>query len=51
MVVEIDQNRYYDRYVPLGVFELDGLRPDSGAVNITNLTGESGREIAFSPIC
>ncbi len=51
VVVEIDQNRYYDRYVPLGVFDLDGSRPDSGAVNITNLTGESGREIAFSPIC
>jgi murein DD-endopeptidase MepM/ murein hydrolase activator NlpD len=50
VVVELDQNRYYDRYVPLGVFELDASRPDSGAVNLTNLTGETGREIAFSPI-
>ncbi len=50
VIVELDQNRYYDRFVPLGVFELDGSRPDAGAVNLTNLTGESGREIAFSPL-
>lgn len=50
VIVEVDQNRYYDRFVPLGVFELDGSRADAGAVNVTNLTGESGREIAISPI-
>ncbi len=50
VVVELDQNRYYDRFVPLGVFDLDAARPDSGAVNLNNLTGETGREIAFSPI-
>ncbi len=50
VVVELDQNRYYDRYVPLGIFELDAGRPDAGAVNLTNLTGEDRREIAFSPI-
>jgi murein DD-endopeptidase MepM/ murein hydrolase activator NlpD len=50
VVVELDQNRYYDRYVALGVFELDGGRPDAGAVNLTNLTGETGREVAFSPL-
>ncbi|MBN2470669.1 MAG: peptidoglycan DD-metalloendopeptidase family protein [Anaerolineae bacterium] len=50
LIVELDQNRYYDRFVPLGIFELEGSRPDAGAVNLTNLTGESGREIAFSPL-
>lgn len=50
VVVELDQNQFYDRFVPLGVFELDGTRPDTGAVNLTNLTGETGREVAFSPI-
>ena len=50
VVVELDQSRYFDRFVPLGIFELDGERPDTGAVNLTNLTGEAGLEIAFSPI-
>jgi murein DD-endopeptidase MepM/ murein hydrolase activator NlpD len=50
VVVELDQNRYYDRFVPLGIFELHGSRPDTGAVNLTNLTGETGREVAFSPL-
>ncbi|GAB4570570.1 MAG: hypothetical protein Kow0077_05000 [Anaerolineae bacterium] len=50
IVVELEQLRFYDRFVPLGIFELDGGRPDAGAVNLTNLTGESDREIAFSPI-
>ncbi len=50
VMVELDQSRYYDKFVPLGIFDLDSSRPDAGAVNLTNLTGESGREIAFSPI-
>ncbi len=50
IIVELDQNRYYDRFVPLGVFDLDASRSDAGAVNLTNLTGESGREVAFSPL-
>lgn len=50
VVVELNQNRYYDRFVSLGVFELDGTAPDAGAINLNNLTGESGYEIAFSPV-
>jgi hypothetical protein len=50
VLVELDHSRYFDQFVPLGVFSLDGDRPDSGAVNLTNLTGEAGREIAFSPL-
>ncbi len=50
VIVELDQNRYYDRFVPLGIFDLDASRPDAGAVNLTNLTGETGREVAFSPL-
>ncbi|MBN1964749.1 MAG: M23 family metallopeptidase, partial [Anaerolineae bacterium] len=50
VLVELDQSKHFDVFVPLGVFDLDGARPDSGAVNLTNLTGESERAVAFSPI-
>lgn len=50
VVVELDQSRYFDEFVRLGVFELDGDRPDAGAVSLTNLTGESQQEIAFGPL-
>jgi murein DD-endopeptidase MepM/ murein hydrolase activator NlpD len=50
VLVEVNQNRFYDVWIPLGRFELDANNPISGRVNLTNSTGEDGRQIAFAEV-
>jgi len=48
--VEVNQGQYYDAWASLGVFVLDAAHRQAGMVNLTNLTGEDGRQIAFGPL-
>lgn len=48
LVVELNQQCFYDTWVPLGIYQLDANHPQAGMVNLTNLTGEFDREIAFA---
>lgn len=50
VVVEVNQNRFSDAWVSLGVYELDADNPMSGQVNLTNHTDEERRWIAFAAI-
>ena len=50
VIVYVNQYRFSDTWVPLGVFELDAENPQSGQVNLTNHTGEEGRRIAFAGV-
>ncbi|PJF40704.1 MAG: hypothetical protein D6737_19750 [Chloroflexi bacterium] len=47
VVVDIDQSRYSNTWVTLGVFEFDATTDNAGTVFLNDLTNESGREIAF----
>lgn len=49
LLVRLDQSVYYNQWVPLVVYEFTG-GPGSGRVNLTDLTGETGQEIAFTAI-
>ncbi len=49
LLVRLDQSIYNDQWVPLVVYAFTG-QPGSGQVNLTDLTGEAGREIAFTAI-
>ncbi len=46
--VELNQQRFYDAWVSLGLYQLDANHPQSGMVNLNNLTGEYDKEIAFA---
>lgn len=46
VVVKLDQGRYANEWVPLVIFNFDPVT-GSGQVNLTDRTGEVGREIAF----
>lgn len=48
--VDVNQQRFSDVWVSLGIFELDANNPSSGQVNLTNFTGEEGREVGFAGI-
>lgn len=50
VIVYVNQYRFSDTWVPLGVFELDAENPQSGQVNLTNHTGEEKRRIAFAGV-
>ncbi|MCZ7547486.1 MAG: peptidoglycan DD-metalloendopeptidase family protein [Anaerolineae bacterium] len=51
LLVEVDQSRYSDQWVTLGIFEFDPVsNPASGVVFLNDLTGESAREIAFDAL-
>ncbi|MBL8155931.1 MAG: hypothetical protein JNM70_17265, partial [Anaerolineae bacterium] len=50
LIVNVDQSRYSNDWVPLGVFELQSTTVGAGTVSLNDLTGESGREIAFDAI-
>lgn len=50
VVVYVNQNRFSDTWVSLGVYELDENNPASGQVNLTNYTGEEKRSVAFSDV-
>jgi hypothetical protein len=49
VLVRLDQNRYYNQWVPLVAFEFE-RKPEGGQVNLTNLTGETGKEVAFTAV-
>jgi hypothetical protein len=50
LIVYVNQNRFSDTWVSLGVYELDANNPASGQVNLTNYTGEEKRSVAFSDV-
>lgn len=49
IVVRIDQSRYSNQWVPAVILDFEA-RVGSGQVNLTDLTGEVGREVAFDAI-
>ncbi len=50
LTITVEQSRYYDNWVPLGVFEFDANDATAGVVFLNDLTNETGREIAFDAI-
>ncbi len=50
VVVDLNQSRYRNQWVSLGIFELEKGAPNAGKVFLNDLTGESGAEIAFDAI-
>ncbi len=50
IIVELNQQRFYDAWVSLGIYPLDANHPQSGMVNLNNLTGEFNKEVAFAGI-
>ncbi len=50
VVVSVDQARYKNQWVTLGVFDLDKSAINAGAVFLNDLTAENGLEIAFDAI-
>lgn len=50
VVVDINQNRNRNTWVPLGIFEIDASHPNAGRVFLNDVTGESGRTMAFDAI-
>jgi murein DD-endopeptidase MepM/ murein hydrolase activator NlpD len=47
---QVSQDRFFDEWVSLGVYELDPNHPQSGHIFLTNATGEVGREVCFADI-
>lgn len=50
IIVSVDQYRYSNQWVPLGVFDLDKATPNAGTVFLNDLTGETGLEIGFDAL-
>jgi hypothetical protein len=50
VVVDLNQSRYSNDWVSLGIFQLDKDAPNAGKVFLNDLTGETGLEIAFDAI-
>ena len=50
VIVEIDQGRHRNQWVSLGIFDLVKGAPNAGKVFLNDVTGESGKEIAFDAI-
>jgi hypothetical protein len=48
--VSIAQERYFDRWVSLGVYQFDANDPAAGVVFLNDLTGESTKEIIFGTL-
>lgn len=49
--VVVDQQRYSDVWIPLGIYDLDPAFADSGVINLIDMTRDPNpREIAFSAI-
>ena len=47
LLVRLNQSRYKHRWVPLVVYDFEA---GGGQVNLTDLTGETGKELAFSAV-
>jgi murein DD-endopeptidase MepM/ murein hydrolase activator NlpD len=50
VLVEVPQNRYYNLWVSLGVYEFDANSGRAGIVFLNDLTGEGDKEIAFDAV-
>ena len=50
VTVEVDQSRYNNQWVPLGVFEFDRGAINAGSVFANDLTYETDRQIAFDAV-
>ncbi len=50
VLVTIDQAQYGNQWITLGVFDIDKDAPRAGVVFLNDLTGETGREIAFDAV-
>lgn len=50
VVVDINQSKYHDEWVPLGIFDLVKGAPNAGKVFLNDVTGESDKEIAFDAV-
>ncbi len=47
VMVPIDQSRYSNQWITLGIYDLDKNSNGAGTVFLNDLTGETGKEIAF----
>lgn len=50
VIVDLNQSIYRNTWVPLGVFDLVKGQENAGKVFLNDVTGESGREIAFDAV-
>ncbi len=50
LLIPITQEKYFNLWVPLGVFEFDANNPQAGVLFLNDLTGEAGREISFDAV-
>lgn len=50
VVVDIDQSRNRNRWVPIGIFDLVKGAPNAGRVFLNDVTGEADKEIAFDAV-
>jgi murein DD-endopeptidase MepM/ murein hydrolase activator NlpD/uncharacterized protein YraI len=50
VVIDINQNRNRNTWVPLGIFDLDKKQPNAGRVFLNDVTGNGNEEIAFDAI-
>jgi len=50
VIVDLNQSINRNLWVPLGVFELEKDRTNAGKVFLNDVTGESGKEIAFDAV-
>jgi hypothetical protein len=48
--ITIPQARYFNLWVPLGIFQFDANNSQAGVVFLNDLTGESGKEISFDAV-
>lgn len=49
LLVKFNQSLYYDEWVPVVVYEFTGA-PGSGQINLTDLTGETDKKMAWGAI-
>src|SRR5690606_26211404 len=50
IVVNLEQMKYSNTWVVLGVYDLDRATVGAGTVFLNDLTGETGKEIAFDAL-
>jgi murein DD-endopeptidase MepM/ murein hydrolase activator NlpD len=48
--IPVSQSRYYNQWVPLGVFQFDANNAVAGVVFLNDLSGEGDKEIAFDAV-
>ncbi len=50
IVIPVAQAEYFNLWVPLGIYEFDANNPHAGIIFLNDLTGESGKTIAFDAV-